>query len=140
VFFSNNTQVNFLVPSFATLAASAVVRIENVAGASEPATVPIALVQPGVFYDAATGLAAAIDRGGRIFEMYGTGFGSSPVTATVGGRPAEVLFSGPAPGFPGLQQINVRVDANLPAGSQPAVLTTAGQASNETRLRVTSQQ
>jgi uncharacterized protein (TIGR03437 family) len=140
VFFSNNTQVNFLVPAFATLAVNAAVRVENVAGVSEPASVPIALAHPGVFFDAATGLAAAIDRGSRIFEMYGTGFGGGAVTASVGGRPADVLFSGPAPGFPGLQQINVRVDPSVPAGLQPAVLTTAGQASNETRLRVTLQQ
>ncbi len=140
VFFANNTQINFLVPAFATLAASAVVRVENAAGVSEPATIPVSLVHPGVFFDPATGLAAAIDRGSRIFEVYGTGFSGAPVTATIGGRPAEVLFSGAAPGFPGLQQINVRVDSSVPAGLQPAVLTTAGQASNETRLRVTSPQ
>ncbi|MBM3755714.1 MAG: hypothetical protein FJW38_17225 [Acidobacteria bacterium] len=140
VFFSNNTQINFLAPAFAALAATAVVRIQNVAGASEPTSVPVALSQPGVFHDTATGLAAAIDRGSRIFEIYGTGFGIAPVTATVGGRPAEVLFSGAAPGFPGLHQINVRVDAGVPAGLQPAVLTTAGQTSNEVRIRITSPQ
>ena len=40
-----------------------------------------------------------------------------PATATLGGIPATVSFSGLTPGFTGLYQVNVQVPANVPSGS-----------------------
>jgi len=136
VFYSDDRQVNFAVPELVTNAASASVQVETSLG-SASATVPLRAVQPGLFFDTASGRAAAIDRGGRIFELYGTGIGSGPaVTVRVGGRDAEVLFAGLAPGFVGLNQINIRVDAAVPAGLQPVSMTVAGVTSNEARLAI----
>jgi uncharacterized protein (TIGR03437 family) len=46
-----------------------------------------------------------------------------PVTLTIGGFPADILFAGAAPGFAGLLQINARVPGGLAAtGSVPVVL------------------
>jgi uncharacterized protein (TIGR03437 family) len=50
-------------------------------------------------------------------------------TATIGGVPATVSFSGLAPGFVGLCQVNLLVP-DLPAGDQPVIVTIAGVASN----------
>jgi uncharacterized protein (TIGR03437 family) len=47
-------------------------------------------------------------------------------TVTIGGRPAEVLFSGLAPYNVGLYQINLRVAADTPTGLQPVVITSNG--------------
>jgi uncharacterized protein (TIGR03437 family) len=47
-------------------------------------------------------------------------------TVTIGGRPAEVLFSGLAPYNVGLYQINVRLAADTPSGTQPVVITANG--------------
>jgi uncharacterized protein (TIGR03437 family) len=41
---------------------------------------------------------------------------TQPATATLGGVPATVSFSGLAPGFIGLYQVNVQVPANVPPG------------------------
>ncbi|MBM3787064.1 MAG: hypothetical protein FJW30_22125 [Acidobacteria bacterium] len=137
VFFSSNNQINFLTPELATLAAIATVRAENAIGPSETVTVPFASVQPGLFFDTASGLAAAIPRGERIFELYATGLGPSvQIGVTVGGRPATILYAGIAPGFAGLQQINCRASAELAAGLHPVAISANGISSNEARLRV----
>jgi uncharacterized protein (TIGR03437 family) len=51
-------------------------------------------------------------------------------TITIGGVSAHVEFSGLAPWFVGLWQVNVTVPANAPAGEQPLVLTTGGSRAN----------
>jgi uncharacterized protein (TIGR03437 family) len=54
----------------------------------------------------------------------------NPVTVTIGGQQAAVAFSGLAPGFAGLYQINVVVPSGItPGNAVPVVLTVAGQTS-----------
>src|SRR5688500_12858819 len=53
------------------------------------------------------------------------------VSVTVGGRPAEVLLSGLAPGFVGLYQITAIIpDGFAPGDAVPVVVSAAGQSSN----------
>jgi uncharacterized protein (TIGR03437 family) len=49
--------------------------------------------------------------------------------ATVGGQPATVLYSGLAPGFVGLAQVNLEIP-DLPSGEYPVVLTVGSATSN----------
>lgn len=76
---------------------------------------------------------------GSVVVLYGTGFGTTepllgagtaaspplpqlklPVRVRIGGLPADILYAGPAPGFAGLVQLNVRVPGGFaPAGSLP---------------------
>ena len=51
---------------------------------------------------------------------------STPVV-NIGGQNAPVQFSGLAPGFPGLYQINVTVPSGLSAGNQPITVTMGGK-------------
>jgi uncharacterized protein (TIGR03437 family) len=51
------------------------------------------------------------------------------VTATIGGLPATVVFSGLAPGYTGLYQVNVQVP-QLTAGQYPLQISVNGVASN----------
>jgi uncharacterized protein (TIGR03437 family) len=57
-------------------------------------------------------------------------------TATIGGVPATVSFSGLAPGLVGLCQVNLLVP-NLPAGDQTVIVTIGGVASNPAMIAVT---
>jgi adhesin/invasin len=55
---------------------------------------------------------------------------SNPVTLTIGGQQATVLFAGLAPGFAGLYQVNALVPAGVEKGPEvPVILSLAGQPS-----------
>ncbi len=61
----------------------------------------------------------------------------NPVTVTVGDKPAQVLYSGMAPGLAGLYQVNVIVPPGItPAPDVPIILTVAGQVSPPVTLAV----
>jgi uncharacterized protein (TIGR03437 family) len=47
-------------------------------------------------------------------------------TVTIGGQSATVLFSGLAPGFASLYQVNVDVPSNIATGRQPITFTIGG--------------
>ncbi len=57
-------------------------------------------------------------------------------TVTIGGAKAIVSFSGLAPGFVGLYQINAEVPSGLTTGNQQVVVTLAGASSNSVLLPV----
>ncbi len=93
---------------------------------------------------------------GEIVIFYGTGFGAvenqpetgaaapvsplsrtlAPVAVTIGGRTAEVFFSGLAPGLAGVYQLNVRVPADVPAGELAVIATVSGVVSPAVSLPV----
>jgi uncharacterized protein (TIGR03437 family) len=141
----SDQQINLLVP--ATLAeGTADLVVSTAVGVSAAVRVPVAGVSPGIFVDAATGLGAVRLAGGFI-EIYGTGLGPVRSDGTlqrtvltpevlIGGGPAEVQYSGLAPGWLGLYQVNARVPEGVPSGSQALSLTVAGQRSNEVRIQI----
>jgi uncharacterized protein (TIGR03437 family) len=133
VFYSSPTQVNFLFPQSVTGEPSASLQIECRGLKSAAIKVPVLNLAPAIFTvgQDGTGQAATVNATAAI-QIYGTGFGTLdpagpdglrhialPVTATIGGIPATVLFAGEASAStPGLQQINVQIPANAPSGEK----------------------
>ena len=122
--------------------------------APAPVRVPVRAIDPGIFFQAGTNLGAVLisgtalttadraARAGDLLEIYCTGLGEfqppvGGITETIvrpqvviGGVDAEVLYSGPAPGFPGLYQVNVRAPAGSGIGPRPLVMRAGGVSSN----------
>jgi uncharacterized protein (TIGR03437 family) len=138
----SDRQVNFLVPN-GLAEGDASVTVVTPLGASPPVRVPVLSSLPGLYFNPSTGLGAVIRRG-EFLEVYATGLGPVRPSSTVGveetltkpsalidGQAVEVLFSGLAPGFPGLNQVNVRLPAGLSGGRQRISLEMNGRRSNE---------
>jgi uncharacterized protein (TIGR03437 family) len=74
-----------------------------------------------------------------ILLLFGTGLRGraalSDVEVTLGGMRAEVLYAGPQPEFPGLDQVNVRVPGGL-AGRVEVVLTVEGVSANRVSIEL----
>lgn len=132
-------QVNFVVPAETAGAATASVVISRDGEAGAPVEVPVLAAQPGIFpaivHHAENTLVTADNpvRPGEILYFYATGF-EGPAQVTLGGEGVEVLYSGPAPGFPGVQQINLRAPAALSGGAADLKITAAGLESPAVRV------
>jgi hypothetical protein len=91
----------------------------------------------GAIWNPATGLIASPDNpalAGTVLTTYTTSLidgGAIPPQVAVGGRLAEVLFFGPAPGYPGYYQVNFRAPGGVgPGQAVPVRLTYIGRPSN----------
>jgi len=72
---------------------------------------------------------------GEFISLYCTGLGaasSTLPTVTLGGTPAPVSFSGPAPGFVGLNQVNFQIPSSAPSGNAIALVLSIGGATSNT--------
>ena len=74
---------------------------------------------------------------GRPLTIYLAGAQANlPWSATLSAEPAEKLYLGPAPGFPGLWQANIIVPATLQPGAHPLTLTISGVPSAPISIQV----
>ncbi len=160
--YASDTQINaeisgFLPPGNTSLT------VTNFVGATTT-TIPIVLNAPGIF-TSGDGHAQAQNQdyspnsvtnpapAGSAITVYFTGQGEvtnfvpdgttatsadptfNPTTATLGGQPAAVTYSGLAPGLVGVAQANITVP-DLPAGDYPLVITIRGAPSNSATISV----
>jgi outer membrane protein assembly factor BamB len=97
----------------------------------------------GAIWNAISGEVASLSapaRAGQILSMYTRGLVAGCVYSpqvSVGGRLAQVLWFGDAPGYPGYSQVNFRVPNDLTTGSAvPVRLIYLGRSSNDVTIAV----
>jgi uncharacterized protein (TIGR03437 family) len=151
-FYASETQVNFYVPATAPIGENTLT-VTAVNGLSVSRTFSLVAVQPGIFSGAVVHSGTLVSalttpvRGGDFIEIYCTGLGptrtsgglSRTVTTPVvyfGSVAASPSFSGLAPGFVGLYQVNVQVPSGLAGGTVPLLVTSGNAYSNEVKITV----
>jgi len=157
--FVSASQINFLVPAGLsegtarlTLTAS-----NGQSPARDLGSPELRTVAPGLFSKASNGIgeavAVALDQdgnqldfpidlsGGTVYlSLFGTGIraaGAGEVQVLIDGLPVPVLYAGAQPTFPGLDQINVKLPAELRGAGQVSVQVAAhGWVSNAVTIQV----
>jgi uncharacterized protein (TIGR03437 family) len=154
--FSSPEQINLQVPWEFQLRSSAQVKVLAGDNFSAVVTVPLAVFAPAFFENSGNVAAQDVNfnpidashpaHAGQTVILYADGLGpvdnqpasgspalasplsttTTPATVTVGGQNATVLFSGLAPGFPALYQINATLPQGLAPGAQPITVTIGG--------------
>ena len=164
IFYASPGQLNVQVPFEVSGAATVVVSVGGVPQASGNITVrdaAPALFSLAQGHAAALNPDNSVNSGARpaavgsVIALYTTGLGTlnpavptgapasdNPlddsahrVTATIGGQPATVEFAGGAPGYAGLDQVNIMVPQLAP-GDYPVQITVGGAASNTATVTV----
>ena len=144
---ASDTQMLFYVPPDVPLGPSNVV-VTAASGEAVTATVTVSAVAPGIFSGGVrrAGTGGAI-RAGDIIEIYCTGLGpvkasgglqvtESTPTVFIGAVPVQPLYSGLAPGFTGLYQVDAQIPAGTPAGLQSLLLSVDNTHSNQLTIVV----
>jgi uncharacterized protein (TIGR03437 family) len=138
ILFSNDTQLNVVVPSDLTGQTSAQLLVTVDGDASAPTTVSVAPFEPGIFSGGIENQDTSVNSvtngaaPGSIIAMWATGLsGTGSITANIGGEDILVPnYAGPAPGLIGVQQVNLIVPTDLAPGvTQVYVCGTAAGAS-----------
>ncbi|MDQ6760286.1 MAG: hypothetical protein M3Z32_10545 [Acidobacteriota bacterium] len=125
VLFSNDTQINLLVPAelggraLAHAVAQAVVTVDGNISPALP--VGLALVAPAIFPGAVLNQDYSVNGAsngaapGSVILIFATGLsGSGEITAHLGGRAIAVpYYAGAAPGLLGVQQVNLLIPTDL---------------------------
>ncbi|HVG34534.1 MAG TPA: hypothetical protein VM911_15800 [Pyrinomonadaceae bacterium] len=89
----------------------------------------VALLASGLRYTAGP-FPATWDGQPSVIALFGTGWGNSlPLTVRINGQSAVVEYAGPSGGFPGLDQINVRIPSGTSGAASVVVTTASGAAS-----------
>lgn len=159
--FVSETQINFQLPFDAVGTVS--LRLHNAGRDGSTFNATVQQVAPAIFAGAVVHnntflpvTSASPASRGEVLAVLATGLGpvqppvqagqpaplsplsttTLPVTAMLGGSPAPVLFSGLAPGFAGLYQVNVMVPSIQPGSNVPLTLTVDGVTSNTVGIAI----
>jgi uncharacterized protein (TIGR03437 family) len=121
VLFSNATQINLIVPAGLAGKTSAQLVVTLDGTASAPLTVNLAAFGPGIFTNGIANQDNSVNSANQpaapssVIQIYATGLsGTGVITANIGTEVVtEPYYAGPAPGIPGVQQIDLILPADL---------------------------
>ncbi|HVO96514.1 MAG TPA: IPT/TIG domain-containing protein [Bryobacteraceae bacterium] len=116
ILFSNATQINMLVPAGLGPPNPAQM-VVTVDGQSATQNVPVAPFSPGIFTGAVLNQDYSVNSqsnpaaAGSVVFFWGTGLsGAGTITVRIGTTEiSDLYYAGPAPGYPGVQQVNVGI-------------------------------
>lgn len=159
VLYTQADQTNVIVP-WGLTGSTAIIQVTSGTTVAQPLQVPMAAAAPGLFTSSGAALAWNQDgtlnsssnaaAAGSVVVLYATGLGQTdppgedgsrysslvlaetvaPVTATVGGKAATVIYAGSAPAqIAGVMQVEVVIPAGAGTGSVPVVVSAAGASS-----------
>jgi uncharacterized protein (TIGR03118 family) len=159
ILYTQADQTNIIVPWGATGTTASIVVTQGTT-ISQTLSVPMAAAAPGLFTSGGAALAWNQDGtlnsttnaapAGSVVVLYATGLGQTdpagtdgskygslvlaetvaPVTATVGGKAATVIYAGGAPGeVAGVMQVEVVVPTGAGTGAIPVIITSSGASS-----------
>lgn len=138
ILYSNATQINLLVPQDLASATSAQLVVTVDGSSSTATTVQVAPFEPAIFPNAllnqdgtlnsATNAAAI----GSVVYFFATGLsGTGQISVRIGTQEIDALYySGPAPGLPGVQQVNLVIPTDLAAGTANLYVCGSSNSSN----------
>ncbi len=129
VLFSNDTQINVVVPAGlggrlgADATAQVIVTVDGTASA--PLNVNLAPFAPGIFANGILNQDYSVNSSkqpaapGSVIQIFATGLsGTGVITAKIGSEVvAQPYYAGPAPGFAGLQQVDLILPSDLAGNS-----------------------
>jgi uncharacterized protein (TIGR03437 family) len=153
LFFVRADQLNVQVPFEVAGLSRVTVRVEFEGAVSARVSLPVLPSHPGQFapvlnQDGALNSEDNRENPGRVVQLFATGQGlvdpaldtgalapgmepfpraTETVRVTIGGRSAPVHFSGLAPGFVGLLQVNAQIDSAVPAGPAEVIIEISGR-------------
>jgi uncharacterized protein (TIGR03437 family) len=122
VIFSNGQQINLLVPAALAGKSTSSVVVWVGGNASAPMTANLAVAAPAIFpgavlnQDYGVNGPSAPAQTGSVVQVFATGLPAAGIiTAQIHDRLVPVpQYGGPAPGLPGVQQVNILVPPDLP--------------------------
>ena len=124
-------QINFQIPASVAGKTQVTIEVYHQKVLRARSSARVAVAAPGVFpqivmedgsINSSTNPAAR----GSIVLLFATGMGTAPLNTLdikIGTMPGQILWAGPAPGLPGITQINLRLPSGFfSAGGQPVNL------------------
>jgi uncharacterized protein (TIGR03437 family) len=162
LFFVSPTQINYQIPA-GTAAGPALLKISQTGGQTILGTTIVMTAAPSIFTNdqSGKGEAAALDgftltRGPfnatqpngqpNIIAVFGDGFGedgtdlvgniAASIQASLDGQQLIVEYAGQAPGFVGLNQLNIVLPVGISAGAHSLIITRGGVSSNPVSITV----
>jgi len=144
-------QINAITPADLSAGSTTQITISVDGAVVDALPANVVAASPGIFtVSGGAGQAAALNQDGSVnsstnpasrgavIVLFATGQGLdlSAVSVTIGGYAAGLIYAGPAPGYPGLMQINAQIPGGfLAPGVQPVILN-VGNASSQNGVTI----